>query len=72
MLWLINGTAAEGMLWLLNGTAALTVVSSLMVGMGMEWYKNIDTTLTCLASNSNMTCAMRAEITQQMNRECRS
>jgi len=44
------------------------VSSSLMVGVVQR--KDVDTSYTCLASNSDMTQASRAEVTLQMNREC--
>ena len=43
------------------------VTSSLMVGAVQR--KNVDTTYTCLASNSNMTQASRANVKLQMNRK---
>ena len=76
--WLINGipvSVSESVTVLQRreqaataSSAATTVVSSsLMVGTVQR--KNVDTTFTCLASNSNMTQASRAEVTLQMNRE---
>ena len=80
-----SGRPAPALHWLINGIAvsvsesvrtvdqrreeaATTVVSSsLMVGTVQR--KNVDTAFTCLASNSNMTQASRAEVTLQMNRE---
>ena len=44
------------------------VVSSSLY-MGAVQRRDVDTVFTCLASNSNMTQASRAEIALQMNRE---
>ncbi len=45
-----------------------TVVSSSLL-VGTVHRRDVDTSFTCLASNSNMTQASRAEVTLQMNRE---
>lgn len=48
-------------------TSALVVSSTVNVGSVQR--RDVDTTFTCLASNSNMTQASREEVTLQMNRK---